>query len=56
VRFDIETGDVEPMFQLMPAETAGLLDIGPVEITPDGTAYIYTYRRYLSTLYLAEGF
>jgi Tol biopolymer transport system component len=56
VRFDIETGEIQPMLQLMPAESAGLLDVGPVQITPDGSAYIYTYRRYLSTLYLAEGF
>jgi WD40 repeat protein len=55
-RYDRETGTSEPFLTLMPSSPAGLVDIGPVMINPSGTAYLYSYRRYLSTLYLGEGF
>ena len=38
-----------------PADSAGLIDLGPVEVSEDGRVYIYSFRRDLSTLYLAEG-
>jgi Tol biopolymer transport system component len=56
VRYEIATGKREPLWELMPAESAGLIDIGPLEVSPDGDAYLYSYRRHLSTLYLATGF
>ena len=56
VRLDFETGSSELLWELMPAESAGLIDIGPVEISSDGDAYVYSYRRHLSTLNLATGF
>jgi Tol biopolymer transport system component len=56
VRFDLETGKTEPMWELMLADSAGLIDIGPIRISPDGDAYVYSYRRDLSTLYVARGF
>jgi Tol biopolymer transport system component len=55
-RFDRETGATEPYLELSPPSRAGLVDIGPVSVNPAGTAYLYSYRRYLSTLYLGEGF
>jgi len=54
-RYDRETGAREPFLELMPSSPAGLINIGPVMIAPDGDAYLYSYRRYLSTLYLGEG-
>jgi hypothetical protein len=58
VRYDVErdTGETEPMWELMPAESAGLIDIGPLFVNPDADAYAYSYRRDLSILYLAHGF
>jgi hypothetical protein len=29
--------------------------VGPVQITPDETSYVYSYRRVLDDLYLATG-
>ncbi len=54
-RYNRETGAREPFLELMPSSPSGLINIGPVIITPDGNAYLYSYRRYLSTLYLGEG-
>ena len=56
LRYDRERETIEPFLQLMPPSPAGLIDIGPAYINPSGTAYLYSYRRYLSTLYLGEGF
>jgi hypothetical protein len=58
VRYDVErdTGETEPMWEIMPSESAGLIDIGPVAVNPDADAYAYSYRRDLSILYLAQGF
>jgi hypothetical protein len=57
-RYDVgrDSGETEPMWELMPAESAGLIDIGPVLVNPDADAYAYSYRRDLSILYLATGF
>jgi hypothetical protein len=40
---------------LAPADPAGVSQIGPIVITPDGSSYIYGYHRTLSDLYLVEG-
>jgi hypothetical protein len=53
-RQDLRTGAREPFLELMPASRAGLISIGPIFVTPDGSAYLYSYRRYLSTLYMGE--
>jgi dipeptidyl aminopeptidase/acylaminoacyl peptidase len=41
--------------EVMPADPAGIYDIDPVLVSPDGAAYAYTYSRVLSELYLVEG-
>jgi len=56
LRYDRERNTSEPFLELMPPSAAGLIDIGPVFINPSGTAYLYSYRIYLSTLYLGDGF
>jgi serine/threonine protein kinase/dipeptidyl aminopeptidase/acylaminoacyl peptidase len=40
---------------LAPADPAGVSQIGPIVMTPDGRSYIYGYHRTLSDLYLVEG-
>jgi eukaryotic-like serine/threonine-protein kinase len=54
-RLDLETGKRENWKSLMPADPTGIITIGPICITPDGTSYAYTYHRILSDLYLAVG-
>ena len=54
-RVDLATGRRELWKQLTPLDPAGVFSIDPVLITPDGKAYVYSYRRMLSELYLVEG-
>jgi hypothetical protein len=39
---------------LMPADGAGITDLSPILITPDGKSYVHEYGRTLSDLYLVE--
>ena len=52
---DIATGQKQVWKELMPADGAGITDMGPILITPDGKSYVYEYGRTLSDLYLVEG-
>jgi eukaryotic-like serine/threonine-protein kinase len=54
-RLDLATGRRELWKRLTPLDPAGVFSIDPVLITPDGKAYVYSYRRMLSELYLVEG-
>ena len=54
-RLDLTTGQKQPWRQIIPADSAGVTDIGPILITPDAKTYIYEYGRTLSDLYLVEG-
>ena len=54
-RLDIGTGQKQPWKELMPADAAGITDMGPILITPEGKSYVYEYGRTLSDLYLVEG-
>ena len=52
---DLATGKRTLWRSLAPADPAGVSQIGPIVMTPDGTSYIYGYHRTLSDLYLVEG-
>jgi eukaryotic-like serine/threonine-protein kinase len=54
-RLDVATGRRELWKALMPADSAGVVDVTRVCPTPDGKSYAYTYMRTLSDLYLVEG-
>jgi Tol biopolymer transport system component len=54
-RLDVTTGRKELWKELMPADAAGVLNISPPLVTPDGKSYAYSYGRTLSDLYLVEG-
>jgi Tol biopolymer transport system component len=54
-RVELATGRKELWKELAPADGAGIVDIGPVIPTPDGSAYVYGYSRTLSDLYLVSG-
>jgi len=53
-RLEIATGRKELWRSLMPADAAGVNQIGVIP-TPNGDAYVYTFNRILSDLYLVEG-
>jgi Tol biopolymer transport system component len=55
VRLDVSTGERSPWKELMPLDNAGVQNIGPIRITPDGKTYVYGFQRRLSDLYLVEG-
>jgi len=52
---DVSSGRRTLWKELTPPDPAGVLMIGPILITPDGKSYVYSYRRTLEDLYLAEG-
>jgi Tol biopolymer transport system component len=54
-RLDLGTSQKQLWRELMPADNAGVTDIGPILITPDAKTYVYEYGRTLSDLYLVEG-
>jgi Tol biopolymer transport system component len=53
-RLEIATGRKELWRTLMPGDAAGVANLSPLP-TPDGSAYIYSYIRTLSDLFLVEG-
>ncbi len=55
-RVDVATGRREDWKELAPPERAGIIDIGPGFLTPDGKSYVYGYSRAAtSDLYVIEG-
>jgi hypothetical protein len=52
---DLTTGKRTLWRSLAPADPAGVSQIGPIVMTPDGKSYIYGYHRVLSDLYIVEG-
>jgi serine/threonine protein kinase len=53
VRVDVTTGERKEWVNIRPGDPAGILDVMPVHITPDGQHYAYGYRRFLSDLFVA---
>jgi hypothetical protein len=54
-RVELSTGHRKLVYTLAPSDAAGLWNIWPVLITPDGRSYVYSDYRILSDLYLATG-
>ena len=52
---NIFTGERKPWKDITPPDVAGVVPPISIKITPDGSAYVYTYRRVLTDLYLAKG-
>jgi serine/threonine protein kinase/Tol biopolymer transport system component len=53
--FEIATGKRTLWKEFRPPDPAGVLQVGPAVVAPDGATYVYTYRRALDELYLATG-
>ena len=54
-RLEVANGRKELWKEVMPADPAGVTDVGPVIPTPSGESYVYSYSRTLSTLFQVEG-
>jgi serine/threonine protein kinase len=54
VRVNVESGERGEWVAIRPGDPAGILDVMPVHITPDGQTYAYGYRRFLSDLFIAS--
>jgi eukaryotic-like serine/threonine-protein kinase len=54
-RIEVITGRRQLAYTLVPSDAAGLWNIWPVLLTPDGKSYVYSDHRILSDLYLASG-
>jgi Tol biopolymer transport system component len=54
-RMSLATGKRAPVTRIVPPTPWGGLPIRNVQMTPDGKAYVYTYQRMLSDLFLVEG-
>jgi Tol biopolymer transport system component len=54
-RMDVATGERRPWLELVPPDPAGVQGIGPIHMSADGRAYVYSYRRKLDQLWVVEG-
>jgi DNA-binding winged helix-turn-helix (wHTH) protein/Tol biopolymer transport system component len=54
-RIKVSTGRRQLVYTLYPSDSAGLWNIWPALITPDGRSYVYSDYRILSDLYLVTG-
>lgn len=54
-RLRIATGEIFPWKVLRPQDTVGVNSITGLAIADDDLSYVYSYRRVLSDLYLADG-
>jgi len=54
-RLNILTGQRQLFTEITPPDVAGLHDIAFIHFSADGRAYVYSYTRLLSELYLVDG-
>ena len=54
-RLNILTGQRQFFREIAPPDVAGLQDISHIHFSSDGRAYVYSYTRLLSELYLVKG-
>ena len=53
-KVDLATGARSEWREAMPADPAGLINVGPILVTPDGATTVYSYTRLLSDLYIVS--
>jgi eukaryotic-like serine/threonine-protein kinase len=54
-RLNVLTGQRQLFREITPPDVAGLCDISHIHFSSDGRAYVYSYTRVLSELYLVSG-
>ncbi len=52
---DVKTGHRRLWKEIQPPDPSGVDQIGPIQISPDESSYVYSYRRELDELFLATG-
>ncbi len=52
---EVSSGRRHLLYNLAPSDAAGLWDIHPTLLTPDGKSYVYSDYKILSDLYVASG-
>jgi len=52
---DVASGHRTPWKKFQPPDPSGVEQAGPAMISPDGTTYVYSFRRVLGDLFLATG-
>jgi hypothetical protein len=52
---DVQSGRRTPWKEFRPPDPAGVFAVSPARVTPDGKAYVYSYRRLLDDLFLVTG-
>jgi len=53
-RIDLTAGTRTKWREVVPTDRAGLINVGPVLVTPDGNTLVYSYTRLLSDLYIIQ--
>ncbi|HUO60322.1 MAG TPA: protein kinase [Candidatus Acidoferrales bacterium] len=53
-RVDFQTGKRELFKTVAPADVAGIQDLEPLKVTPDGKYYVYSYERHVADLYIVR--
>jgi len=54
-RLNVLTGQRQLFREMAPPDVAGLHDISHIHFSSHGRAYVYSYTRLLSELYLVKG-
>jgi len=54
-KIDLATGERSLWSELSPSDPAGVFDVDKLFMTADGAAYVYSYRRLMSDLFIVEG-
>jgi eukaryotic-like serine/threonine-protein kinase len=54
-KVDVKMGRRTLWKEVRPPDPSGVEQVGPMQIAPDETSYVYSYRRMLDDLYLATG-
>jgi len=54
-KINLATGERTLWRELSPSDPAGVFDVDKLFMTADGSAYVYSYRRFLSDLFVVDG-
>jgi hypothetical protein len=54
-RADLDSGRLQHVAEVRPADPAGVTRVGDALLTRDGKGWVYSYSTQFSELYLAEG-
>ncbi len=53
-KIDLVSGTRTQLREVVPADRAGLINVGPVLLTPDASTMVYSYTRLLTDVYLIQ--